>query len=209
MAHFYDILGLVCKYFYTHSSFHPHLSQIAVRSDKVDQAELNFSESIKLNDKDWAIWAHFAIPALYQKQWQFAIERLNVALSLCSRSQSLPLFMILAEIYKLNSDEQSAKAFAYKALAIDPNYAPAVKFMESFQRSVDAIRKQATELSLRGRHLEAARLLLDALKIQPESIPIRCQRCVSSLLRSFSSSPFYLVLHFFVLVVHWARQSKK
>ena len=72
-----------------------------LRSGEIDDAEKAFSDAVNLNRNQWSLWAHWAIAALHNKQWDQAIERLVQADGLCSRMQARPILMMLAEMYKI------------------------------------------------------------------------------------------------------------
>ncbi|KAH7821867.1 uncharacterized protein MONOS_2792 [Monocercomonoides exilis] len=159
LAHIYDMLGL-----------------IFTRSGKNDEAEQAFSDAIRLVEKEWSFWAHWSIPALQRSDWKCAIERLDKAITLCSRENSKPLLMMIAYAYLIDGEEQISKSYCLECLDIDPRYSHAVQFMQDFQDRVDALCNQASLLSKKGKFVEASRVMAEAIKIQPESALLRCQR---------------------------------
>lgn len=81
-----------------------YFKQIYVRSGNIDQAEQTFREALTLNSKEWSLWVHWAIPALQRKDWDIAIDRLKHAIQLCSKMQSRPVLMMLAQAYRMKGD---------------------------------------------------------------------------------------------------------
>ncbi|KAK2962280.1 putative Serine/threonine-protein phosphatase 2A activator [Blattamonas nauphoetae] len=159
MARLYDVQGM-----------------IACRSGNYDRASAMFEEGISLYPSLWALWEHSAIPYISRELFDEAIPRIEKALELCSSMHSRPLLMLLSNIYLKIGQEQKAKMICRDCLTVDENYEPAIRFMQEFERRIDAFTLKASEYSMQGDNLSASRVIIDAIKAKPESVQLRCKR---------------------------------